>query len=84
MEEYLGKRRELISEDRAARLDSGRQQTTLSESADKLVRDIRAAEAVSVWSAESKEAVGDDNTHLFPGMAFLTGICTSEAVHKQQ
>ena len=77
MEEYLANRRELIAEDRAARLDVGKQNSVLSVQADALVREIRADEAVTVWSADSKETGGDDNTHLYPGMAFLTGTCSS-------
>lgn len=73
MQDYLSHRRRLIHEDRAARLDSGLQPTVLSTTADTLVRKIRAEEAMSVWRAENKEAGRDDNTHLFPGMAFLTG-----------
>lgn len=76
MEEYLEKRSELIAEDRARRLDSGTRDfyTASSERADVLVRKIRATEAVSVWGADNKAYHSeDDTTHLFPGMAFLTG-----------
>lgn len=74
MEEYKAKRAQLIAQDRAGRLDNDRQfYTAASEKADKLVRQIRAAEAISVWGADSKAHDADDATHLFPGMAFLTG-----------
>ena len=78
MDEYLAKRAELIAEDRVGRLDSSRREfhTADSEKADEFVRRIRAAEAISVWGADNKAVNGaDDATHLFPGMAFLTGEC---------
>lgn len=78
MDEYLAKRAALIAEDRVGRLDSGRREfyTADSEKADGIVRRIRAAEAISVWGADNKAVDGaDDATHLFPGMAFLTGEC---------
>lgn len=76
MDEYLAKRTELIGQDRAQRLDFGRRDfyTAESEKADGIVRRIRSAEAVSVWAADNRAAQdADDATHLFPGMAFLTG-----------
>lgn len=76
MDEYLAKRTELIGQDRALRLDFGRRDfyTAESEKADGIVRRIRAAEAISVWGPDNKAARdADDATHLFPGMAFLTG-----------
>lgn len=72
--EYFARRQALISEDRAQRLDA--QPLTLSEKeaeADKLVRVVRAREALNVWGPESGNADIDDESHLFPGMAFLTG-----------
>lgn len=74
-DEYLAKRRALIAADRAARLDSG--ETCVFDAscdeADAFVRQVREAEAVSVWGPESTHTHGEgDATHLFPGMAFLT------------
>lgn len=36
--------------------------------ADKIIRELRAAEAISVWDAEHETI-----EHPFPGMEFLTG-----------
>ena len=75
MEHYLVKRAQLIAEDRGGRLDNDREfYTATSEKADKFVRRIRADEAISVWGMDNKAPHdADDATHLFPGMAFLTG-----------
>ena len=75
LEEYFARRERLISEDRGQRLDSGAGNTIVDEAevkADRLVRAIRAQEARSIWGPDSSVEV-DDGTHLFPGMAFLTG-----------
>lgn len=59
----------LISEDRSLRGDHANAAITPTEiKADALVRELRDAEAVSVWAAEY-----DDIPHPFPGMEFLTG-----------
>ena len=72
--EYLAKRQALIAQDRAQRLDA-RPAHALGEDeakADGLVRVVRAREALTVWGPDSNSDI-DDDTHLFPGMAFLTG-----------
>lgn len=71
--EYLVRRQALISEDRAQRPDAHTRPLSKDEAeADKLVRVVRAKEAVDVWGPDSNSDF-DDGTHLFPGMAFLTG-----------
>ncbi|KAF9246421.1 Metallo-dependent hydrolase [Melanogaster broomeanus] len=68
--DYLQKRAELISEDRALRVDYARATTfTPTElQADRIVRAIRAQEAETIWGVEH-----DGVPHPFPGMEFLTG-----------
>ena len=64
---YLNLRNSLIDDDRSLR----RNIRTLSLpeiKADKIVRDIRSAEASTIWK-EQHESI----THPFPGMEFLTG-----------
>lgn len=75
--DHLKLRQQLIAEDRANRLD----QDNLHEfgehhaRADAIVRRIRAEEAISVWGPDNHAFHGEgDATHLFPGMAFLTGM----------
>ena len=71
--EYFARRQALIYEDRAHRLDAHTRSPSEDEAeADKLVRVVRAQEAVEVWGPDSNSDFSDD-THLFPGMAFLTG-----------
>ncbi|KAF9227807.1 Metallo-dependent hydrolase [Gyrodon lividus] len=67
---YLQKRTQLITEDRALRLDYARATTfTPTElQADRVVRAIRAKEAETIWGVEY-----NDVPHPFPGMEFLTG-----------
>lgn len=68
---YQAKRAALINEDRALRPDYTRKanQSSIDLEADKIVRSIRAAEAISVWASEHA-----DIPHPFPGMEFLTGM----------
>ena len=75
---YLARRHALIAKDGAARLDSSDRDDFASDAscdkADALVRQVRDTEAASVWGPESVHVHGEgDATHLFPGMAFLTG-----------
>ncbi|OBZ69171.1 Adenosine deaminase CECR1-A [Grifola frondosa] len=76
MESYLQKRHQLIREDRGRRVDAihGKKLSDAEQRADRIVRDIRAAEAISVWGPESQAASGAENAllHVFPGMEFLT------------
>lgn len=67
--EYQARRTALINEDRALRPDHATtDRSTVELQADKLVRELRAEEALSVWGAEH-----EDVQHAFPGMEFLTG-----------
>ncbi|KAI0658804.1 Metallo-dependent hydrolase [Cubamyces menziesii] len=77
MEEYLKQREELIAQDRALRPDYA-STTPLSvdeQKADEILRNIRAAEAESVWNGDRPH---DDKPcmygpqQMFPGMEFLT------------
>jgi len=67
---YLADRDSLIKQDRALRLDAIKLDnlSATEAAAEKIVRAIRAEEAVSVWGAEH-----EDIEHPFPGMEFLTG-----------
>jgi hypothetical protein len=69
-EMYCSNRAILIAEDRSLRRDISRQSvlTAQERTADKLVRDIRAAEAALIWTAKP-----DSILHPFPGMEFLLG-----------
>ncbi|KAI9458273.1 hypothetical protein F5148DRAFT_330562 [Russula earlei] len=64
--DYLSRRAALILEDRSLRRENKLLQslTEKEAAADRIVRYIRAEEAVSVWGVEIP--------HLFPGMEFLT------------
>lgn len=83
MEEYLHRREQLINLDRARRIDlnpppKDPQLSRLENDADLIFRKIRTLEETSIWGPESDPlASADDPTHIFPGMAFLTG----EPVH---
>ncbi|KAJ7632900.1 hypothetical protein FB45DRAFT_913828 [Roridomyces roridus] len=66
--EYMEQRTALINHDRSLRPDHSRTPTEVEARADKIVRELRAAEAVSVWGAEHEGV-----PHPFPGMEFLTG-----------
>ncbi|OCH95913.1 Metallo-dependent hydrolase [Obba rivulosa] len=78
MESYLARRKQLILEDRAQRVDAPGARA-LSEDevqADEIVRKIRAAEAISVWAVNSESIFDYDpakaSPNVFPGMEFLT------------
>ncbi|EMD40416.1 hypothetical protein CERSUDRAFT_111019 [Gelatoporia subvermispora B] len=78
MEDYLERRKQLIHEDRARRVDAPGART-LSEDevhADEIVRRIRAEEAISVWAVNSGSVFDYDpaktTPNVFPGMEFLT------------
>ncbi|GLB42927.1 putative adenosine [Lyophyllum shimeji] len=64
---YEEARAALIDEDRALRRDRS-QRTPEEARADQLIRDIRAAEASTIWKQEHPSI-----PHPFPGMEFLTG-----------
>ncbi|KAI9448908.1 hypothetical protein BJY52DRAFT_1309800 [Lactarius psammicola] len=66
---YFSRRAALIQEDKSLRRENNLLQSlTKNElAADKIVRHIRAEEAVSIWGVEH-----DEFPHLFPGMEFLT------------
>lgn len=68
--DYQAKRAALVNEDRALRPDYARaaNQPPAELEADKIVRSIRAAEAISVWASDHANV-----PHPFPGMEFLTG-----------
>ncbi|KAF9077125.1 hypothetical protein BDP27DRAFT_1397602 [Rhodocollybia butyracea] len=69
MAEYQAERRQLIAEDRSGRLDYKKGPLSEQEAlADKVIREVRAAEASSIWSREYEGI-----PHPFPGMEFLTG-----------
>ena len=70
IELYLNQRAQLIREDRARRVDHEKLDnlSPAEVQAEKLVRDIRKEEAISVWGAQH-----DEIPHPFPGMEFLTG-----------
>lgn len=80
MEAYLEKRRKLILEDRAQRIDYSDDvhPSSVETQADRIVRNIRTEEATSIWGVGSMDIrqhkPGDVATDLFPGMAFLTGF----------
>lgn len=68
--DYHAIRVALIGEDRFLRRDYtwAGSLTSAEMKADKIVREIRAAEATSTWNADY-----DSIPHPFPGMEFLTG-----------
>lgn len=70
--EYITKRAAFISEDRALRPDhaNATRRSATEIEADKIIRQIRALEASSIWDAEHENI-----EHPFPGMEFLTGTC---------
>ncbi|KAI0819073.1 Metallo-dependent hydrolase [Irpex lacteus] len=86
LKEYYTRREQLIAEDRSQRLDAKSNAQVVNEvevKADGLVRAIRAQEARNIWGPDSNLEV-DDDTHLFPGMAFLTArdIITQTQIFK--
>ncbi|KAJ7709676.1 hypothetical protein B0H17DRAFT_1028673 [Mycena rosella] len=66
--QYKEQRAALISSDRALRPDHSTAVSAAEAKADKFVRELRAAEAISVWATEHEGV-----PHPFPGMEFLTG-----------
>ncbi|KAF5389871.1 hypothetical protein D9757_003578 [Collybiopsis confluens] len=69
LSDYQTRRQDLILADRALRADHKTGQLSeLEAQADKVIRDLRAAEAESIWSREYEGI-----PHPFPGMEFLTG-----------
>ncbi|KAH9966837.1 hypothetical protein BC827DRAFT_1264751 [Russula dissimulans] len=71
IQDYFFRRTALVQEDMSLRRENKllRSLTEKEAAADKIVRRIRAEEAVSIWGVEH-----DDIPHLFPGMEFLTSI----------
>jgi adenosine deaminase CECR1 len=74
LDEYFLRREKLIAEDREQRIDANHDILHLQSelNADQVVRDIRAQEATNVWGSKNNLKLEVD-THLYPGMAFLTG-----------
>ncbi|KAG8769996.1 hypothetical protein FRC12_004589 [Ceratobasidium sp. 428] len=66
IEQYLNKRRSLISEERALRFDAGAlsKATPQEIRAADIVQNLKAREAKEVWSSESEKL-------MYPGMEFL-------------
>ncbi|KAG2077911.1 Metallo-dependent hydrolase [Suillus decipiens] len=65
--DYLQRREELITEDRALRIDRVRANYSTTElKADEVARSIRAKEAISVWGVNH-----DNIPHPYAGMEFL-------------
>ena len=85
MDAYLKDRERLILEDRALRPDysSSRSLAPQEANVDEIIRRIRAAEAESVWSLDRKSVHLHGSQQMFPGMEFLTCICsqTHEVYH---
>ncbi|KAG9318585.1 Metallo-dependent hydrolase [Chiua virens] len=71
LQDYQAERDALINADRALRVDYIRPSTVLEQQADQITRRVRADEVESVWSVQQ-----DEVPHPFPGMEFLTGLCT--------
>lgn len=74
LDNYFARREQLITEDREQRIDANVlsfRPKEIEMRADQVVRDIRAQEALDVWGSDSNLKL-DVDTHLFPGMAFLT------------
>lgn len=71
--QYMSQRSSLITEDRSLRrefLSSNLKSRSSKEiEADKLIRQIRAHEAETIWKEEYPNI-----PHAFPGMEFLTGM----------
>lgn len=75
MDDYLRKREELMLKDRALRYDhaTDREPSADEVVADKVLRNIRTAEAESVWDPNRKTEQPHGSQQMFPGMEFLTG-----------
>lgn len=65
---YRERRAALISDDRSYRRDIRTQLSEAEVKAEKVVREIRALEASTIWKQEHPSI-----PHPFPGMEFLTG-----------
>lgn len=65
---YRERRAALISDDRSYRRDIRTQLSEAEVKAEKVVREIRALEASTIWEQEHPSI-----PHPFPGMEFLTG-----------
>ncbi|KAI0820230.1 Metallo-dependent hydrolase [Trametes gibbosa] len=74
MDGYLSRRQQLIADDKALRVDTVYQASLSADEsrADKVLRRIRASEAVSVWSTAQPQKPQHGSQKLFPGMEFLT------------
>ncbi|KAJ6597115.1 hypothetical protein DFH09DRAFT_1258787 [Mycena vulgaris] len=66
--QYKEQRAALINLDRSLRPDHSTQVSAAEAKADKIVRELRASEAISIWGVEHEGV-----PHPFPGMEFLTG-----------
>ena len=77
MEEYLRQRQELVARDRALRRDNAPAANFSSDElkADEVLKDIRNAEAKSVWGQQLEVEHMQGSQQMFPGMEFLTGAC---------
>ena len=75
IQDYFSRRATLIQEDRSLRRENVllRSLTEKESIADEIVRRIRAEEEESVWGVEH-----DEFPHIFPGMEFLTCICSGQ------
>ncbi|RDX47025.1 Metallo-dependent hydrolase [Lentinus brumalis] len=78
MDDYLRKREELMLKDRALRYDhaTDREPSADEVVADKVLRNIRTAEAESVWDPNRKTEQPHGSQQMFPGMEFLTARAT--------
>jgi adenosine deaminase CECR1 len=65
---YKEARAALIHEDRYLRRDTQIKHSDAEVKADQIIRDIRTAEASTIWMQEHESI-----PHPFPGMEFLTG-----------
>lgn len=65
---YQEERAALIHEDRCLRRDTQMKHSDAEVKADQIIRDIRKAEASTIWMQEHESI-----PHPFPGMEFLTG-----------
>ncbi|KAJ7085837.1 hypothetical protein B0H15DRAFT_887607 [Mycena belliarum] len=66
--QYKDRRSALIESDRTLRPDHSTAVSAAEAKADKMVRELRALEATTIWAAEHAGV-----PHPFPGMEFLTG-----------
>ncbi|KAJ7444882.1 hypothetical protein FB451DRAFT_1293716 [Mycena latifolia] len=66
--QYKDQRAALINLDRSLRPDHSTKVSAAEAKADRIVRELRASEAASIWGTEHEGV-----PHPFPGMEFLTG-----------